>query len=126
MSENYTNNDAINNTASGILQFAGRFITAAIVLGITAFFTPGFQIDSIWTLAIATLVLSGIDFLISKFTGLGVSPFGKGFVGFILSAVTLYVTQYIVAGYTISWIAAIVGALIYGIVDYLLPGNQHM
>ena len=126
MAENYTNNDVMNNTVSGILQFAGRFITAAVVLGITAFFTPGFQINSIWTLAIATLVLSGIDFLISKFTGIGVSPFGKGFVGFILSAVTLYVTQYIVAGYTISWIAAIVGALIYGIVDYLLPGNQHM
>ena len=126
MSENYTNNDVMNNTTSGILQFVGRFITAAIVLGITAFFTPGFQIDSIWALAIATFVLSGIDFLISKFTGIGVSPFGKGFVGFILSAVTLYVTQYIVAGYTISWISAIVGALIYGIVDYLLPGNQHM
>ena len=126
MSENYTNNDVMNNTTSSILQFVGRFITAAIVLGITAFFTPGFQIDSIWALAIATFVLSGIDFLISKFTGIGVSPFGKGFVGFILSAVTLYVTQYIVAGYTISWISAIVGALIYGIVDYLLPGNQHM
>ena len=126
MPENNSNVEARNNTTSSVWQFVGRFITAAIVLAITAFFTPGFQINNIWTLALATLVLTGIDFLISRFTGLNASPFGKGFVGFILSAVTLYVTQYIVAGYTISWIAAIVGALIYGIVDYLLPGNQHM
>ena len=127
MSENSSNTKVIStSTGNGVLQFIGRLITAAVVLAITAFFTPGFQINNIWTLAVATLVLTGIDFLISRFTGLQASPFGKGFVGFILSAVTLYVTQYFVAGYTISWVAAIVGALIYGIVDYLLPGNQHM
>ena len=66
------------------------------------------------------------DYLIVKFTGLNATPFGKGFVGFILSAVDLYVTQYFVTGYSISWLAAIIGALIYGIVDYLIPGNQEM
>ena len=126
MPENETNTTSRSNSYNGIFQFVGRFITAAVVLAITAFFTPGFQIENIWTLAIATLVLTVIDFLISRFTGLNASPFGKGFVGFILSAVTLYVTQYFVAGYTISWVAAIVGALIYGVVDYLLPGDQHM
>ena len=64
--------------------------------------------------------------LIVKFTGLEATPFGKGFVGFVLAAVTLYVTQYFVAGYSISWIAAIIGALIYGIVDYMIPGSQKM
>ena len=61
-----------------------------------------------------------------KFTGLDATPFGKGFVGFVLAAVTLYVTQYFVAGYSISWIAAIIGAVIYGVVDYIIPGNQQM
>ena len=65
-----------------------------------------------------------IDYLITKFTGLHASSFGKGFVGFVLSAVVLYVTQYFVAGYTVSWMAAIIGALVYGVVDYLLPGDQ--
>lgn len=111
---------------STIWQIVGRLITAAIVLAITAFFTPGFAIDNFWTLAIAAVVLTALDYLIVKFTGLQASPFGKGFVGFILSAVVLYVTQYFVAGYTISWMAAIIGALIYGIVDYLIPGNQEM
>ena len=115
-----------NNTTSTFGQIAGRLVTAAIVLAITAFFTPGFTINNIWSLAIAAIVLTLIDYLIVKFTGLDATPFGKGFVGFILAAVTLYVTQYFVAGYSISWIAAIIGALIYGIVDYIIPGQQKM
>ncbi len=111
---------------SGVWQVVGRMIAAAVVLAITAFFTPGFTINNIWTLAIATVVLSVIDYLVIKFTGLHASPFGKGFVGFALAAITLYVTQFFVAGYSISWMAAIIGALIYGVVDYFIPGNQQM
>ena len=118
-----------NNTQSGAStawQIVGRLVVAAIVLGITAFFTPGFSINNIWSLAIDAIVLTIMDYLIVKFTGLHASPFGKGFVGFILAAVTLYLTQFFVAGYSISWIAAIIGALIYGVVDYLIPGEQQM
>ena len=115
-----------SSSMSTVGQVIGRLVTAAIVLAITAFFTPGFSINNIWTLAIAAIVLTLIDYLIVKFTGLDATPFGKGFVGFILAAVTLYVTQYFVAGYSISWIAAIIGALIYGIIDYIIPGEQKM
>lgn len=111
---------------STVWQIVGRLVGAAIVLAITAFFTPGFSINNIWTLIIAAIVLTVIDYLIVKFTGLHASPFGKGFVGFALAAITLYVTQFFVAGYSISWIAAIIGALIYGVIDYFIPGNQGM
>lgn len=123
------NNDShvqSENGTSTVWQIVGRLITAAIVLAITAFFTPGFSINNVWALALAAVVLTVLDYLIIKFTGLNASPFGKGFVGFVLSAVILYVTQYFVAGYSISWLAAIIGALIYGIVDYIIPGNQEM
>ena len=112
--------------ASTAWQIVGRLVAAAVVLAITAFFTPGFTINSIWTIIIAAVVLTAIDYLIVKITGLHASPFGKGFVGFALAAITLYVTQFFVAGYSISWIAAIIGALIYGVVDYFIPGNQQM
>ena len=120
MQENHVQS---RSNTSTVWQVVGRLITAAIVLAITAFFTPGFEINNIWTLAAAAIVLTVIDFLITKFTGLHASAFGKGFVGFVLAAVVLYVTQYFVAGYTISWMAAIVGALVYGVVDYFLPGE---
>ena len=107
-------------------QIIGRMIAAAVVLAITAFFTPGFTINNIWSLVIAAIVLTILDYLIVKLTNLHASPFGKGFVGFILSAVILYVTQFFVAGYSISWLSAIIGALIYGIIDYIMPGEQKM
>ena len=124
MSNNTQSNSA--SGASAAWQIIGRLVGAAIVLAITAFFTPGFTINNFWTLVIAAVVLTVIDYLIVKFTGLHASPFGKGFVGFALAAITLYVTQFFVAGYSISWMAAIIGALIYGVIDYFLPGNQTM
>ena len=116
MSENNQARSQSKGTST-VWQIVGRLVTAAIVLGITAFFTPGFQISNFWALAAAAIVLSVIDYLIAKFTGLHASPFGKGFVGFVLSAIVLYVTQYFVAGYTISWLAAISGGVTYGVVD---------
>ena len=119
------NIDARNYSRSNTFaQVILRFVTSAVILAITAFFTPGFTINNIWALALAAVVLTDIDFLLVKFTGLHASAFGKGFVGFVLAAVVLYATQFFVAGYSISWIAAMIGALIYGVVDYFIP-EQH-
>lgn len=120
------NNVQVSNATSTVWQIIGRLIAAAVILAITAFFTPGFQISNFWSLAVAAIVLTALDYLISKVTGVHASPFGKGFVGFILAAVILYVTQYFVVGYSISWLSAIIGALIYGIVDYFIPGTEGM
>lgn len=121
------NSKAQSNSSMGTVgQIIGRFIVAAIILGITAFFTPGFSINNIWALAISAIVLTVMDYLIIKFTGLHAMAFGKGFVGFVLAVVILYATQFFVSGYSISWMAAIIGALIYGVIDYIMPGEQRM
>lgn len=124
--ENNSSRSQSNSTMGTFGQMVGRFIVAAIILGITAFFTPGFSINNIWALAISAIVLTVMDYLIIKFTGLHAMAFGKGFVGFVLAVVVLYATQFFVSGYSISWMAAIIGALIYGIIDYIMPGEQTM
>lgn len=124
--ENNNSNAQSNSSMGTIGQMVGRFIVAAIILGITAFFTPGFSINNLWALAISAIVLTVMDYLIIKFTGLHAMAFGKGFVGFVLAVVVLYATQFFVAGYSISWMAAIIGALIYGVIDYIMPGEQTM
>ena len=103
-----------------------RFITSAIVLAITAFFTPGFEIASFWTLAIAAVVLAVLDYLVNAIIGVNATPFGRGIIGFIVSVIVLYATQFFVSGYSISWISAIIGAVIYGIVASIIPGKQTM
>ena len=123
------NNSTIGENSNGmgaIGQIIARFIVSAIILGITAFFTPNFSISNIWALGLAAIVLTVMDYIIVKATGLQAVAFGKGFVGFVLAVVTLYATQFFVAGYSISWVAAIIRALIYGVIDYILPGEQGM
>lgn len=115
-----------SNSMGTMGQIVGRFIVAAIILGVTAFFTPGFSINNIWSLGLSAIVLTVMDYLIIKFTGLHAMAFGKGFVGFVLAVVVLYATQFFVSGYSISWMAAIIGALIYGVIDYIMPGEQSM
>ena len=110
-------------TAGSIIA---RFITSAIVLAITAFFTPGFEISSFWTLVLAAVGLTIMDYLINMVIGIDASPFGRGVIGFVVSAIILYATQFFVSGYSISWISAIVGALIYGIVASIVPGKQNL
>ena len=124
MSTNNSNTQDNSNTMGTFGQIVGRFIVAAIILGITAFFTPNFSISNIWALALAAIVLTVMDYIIVKITGLQAVAFGKGFVGFILAVITLYATQFFVAGYSITWFAAIIGALIYGVIAYIMPGEQ--
>ena len=124
--DNNNSNIQTSSTMGVVGQIVGRLIAAAVILGVTAFFTPGFTINNFWSLALAAVVLTVMDYLIVKFTGLQAMAFGKGFVGFVLAVVILYATQFFVSGYSISWFAAIIGALIYGVIDYIMPGEQGM
>ena len=124
--ENNNSRTQSSSSMGTVGQLIGRFVVAAIILGITAFFTPGFSINNLWSLAISAIVLTVMDYLIIKFTGLHAMAFGKGFVGVMLAVLVLYATQFFVSGYSISWMAAIIGALIYGVIDYIMPGEQSM
>jgi uncharacterized membrane-anchored protein len=100
-----------------------RILVIAIVIGIAAFFTPGFRIDGIWSLLLAAVVIGVLDYLIQKFTGVDATPFGRGITGFIVAAIILYVTKFIVPGFHISVWGAIIGALVIGILDAIIPGR---
>ena len=106
------------------IQFIGRFITATIILGITAFFTPGFDYNNLWILAGAVLILTVVDFFIGCFTRLYYHPYLKLLIGFVLAAIALYLVQYIIIGYTLSLVPIVLGAIVYGLVDYMLPNEE--
>ena len=103
-----------------------RLIDSAVVLAITAFLTPGFAITGIGPLIVSAIVLTIMDYLFVKLLGIDASPFGRGIVGFVSAALILYLTQFFVTGYSITVLSAIIGAIVYGIVTYLIPGNEVM
>lgn len=101
-----------------------RILITAIVVAIAAYFTPGFTIDGIWSLLLAAVVIGVLDYLVQRFTGIDASPFGRGIAGFLVAAIILYVTKYIVPGFGISIWGAIIGALVIGIIDAIMPGRE--
>lgn len=108
---------------SGLGQFLLRLVVGIVVLGITAFLTPGFVISSWFSLILAAVVLSLLDWLVNKISGINAAPFGRGISGFVLAAVIIYAVKFIVSGYNVTIVGALIGAVVYGIVDAMIPGR---
>ena len=120
MGMNYNNARA---ESFNITHFLIRLVVGSIVLAITAFLTPGFTITNIWSLILGAVVLALLDFFATRLLGVNATPFGRGITGFILAAAIIYLTQFFVAGFRVSILGAIIGALIYGVVDLIIPGR---
>lgn len=108
---------------STIGSYIVRFILIAIILAITSFLTPGFTIIGLWSYLLAALAIIVIDYLVEKIVGVDASPFGKGLKGFVIAAVILYLTQFIVPNMRVSMIGALLAALVIGILDAIIPGR---
>lgn len=104
-------------------SFIIRWLVGAVVLAVTAFLTPGFTISGIWPLIIAAAVIAILDYLVQRILGVDATPFGRGLTGFIVSAVIIYVVKFFVAGYDVTILGAILGAVVYGIINLLIPGR---
>ena len=116
-------NDNRTQQADSWVGLILRLILSAIVIAIAAFLTPGFSINSIWAVLLAAVIISVVDYLIQRMTDFQASPFGRGFSGFIISAIVLYGTQFLVPTKRVSIWGALIGALVIGIIDVIIPGK---
>lgn len=98
-----------------------RFIVAAIVLWIVGFLVPGFQVAGFGSAFLAALVIAALGWLLETFMGKDISPYARGLVGFLVSAVVIYVAQFFVAGVRASIIGALLAALVIGVIDLFIP-----
>lgn len=114
-------NDAANRNTTSWGGLIIRFVISAIVLMVTAFFVPGFAVYGFWTALLQAVVIVGLDYLIEMATGIDASPFGRGIVGFLTSALIIYLTQFIIPGVSVSVWGAIISALVIGIIGAVLP-----
>ena len=123
MSNTTQNNDQQRrSTGTGLIGFIIRFAVAAIVLMVTAYFVPGFRMrGGFMTALIAALVIAAANYLIEKLFNFDASPFGRGISGFLVSAAVIYLAQYFVSGMEVSLLGAVIGALVIGLIDTVLP-----
>ncbi|NLI69775.1 MAG: phage holin family protein [Firmicutes bacterium] len=98
-----------------------RFIVSAIVLMVVSFILPGFAQLSFGHALIAAVVIALLGFIAESFFGRRISPQNRGLVGFIVSAVIIFLAQYVVPGMNVSIIGAILAAIVIGVIDLFVP-----
>ncbi|WP_019534497.1 phage holin family protein [Paenibacillus ginsengihumi] len=98
-----------------------RFIVAALILLVVSWIVPGFKVGGFWSALFLALVIAVAAWIIEGIFGKRITPFGRGIVGFLTSAVIIWIAQFIVAGVTTSFIGAILAALVIGIIDLFIP-----
>lgn len=82
---------------------------------------PGFRTLGFGTALLAALVIAGLGWAIETFVGKNISPYSRGLVGFIVSAVVIWAAQFVVPGMSVTVLGALLAAFIIGIVDLFVP-----
>jgi putative membrane protein len=98
-----------------------RFIVAAIVLMVVGWLVPGFSVGGFWSALMLALVIALLGWIIESVFGKRVSPFGRGIVGFLVSALVIWLAQFIIGNVHATWLGAILAALAVGIIDLFIP-----
>lgn len=98
-----------------------RFIASAVVLMFIGYLLPGFKALTFFQALIAAAVITVLGYLIQAILGKNVSPYSRGIVGFLVSAVVIYAAQFLVPGMRVSIIGALLAAFVIGIVDLFVP-----
>lgn len=103
------------------LGHAVRFVVAALVLMVVGFIVPGFSVGGFWSALFLALVIAALGWIVEGIFGKKVSPFGRGIVGFLASAAVIWIAQFIVGNVSVTWLGAILAALVIGIIDLFIP-----
>lgn len=104
-----------------IVRHLIRFVVAALVLMLVGYLVPNFAVYGFWNAFLAALVIALLGWGIEYFFGENVSPYNRGIVGFLVSAVVIYVTQFFIPGVRMTIIGALLAALVIGIIDLFVP-----
>ncbi|MGE5509114.1 MAG: phage holin family protein [Chitinophagales bacterium] len=103
------------------LGHALRFLASVLVLMFLGYLLPGFKALTFVQAILAAAVITVLGYLIQAMMGRSVSPYGRGIVGFIVSAIVIYVSQFLVPGMRVSIVGALLAALVIGVVDLFVP-----
>ncbi|AHF07880.1 phage holin family protein [Desulfitobacterium metallireducens] len=100
-----------------------RFIVSAIVLLMVSYLVPGLKVAGFTGALIAAVVIAVLGYVVELAFGKDkITRFHRGTIGFITSAVVIYLTQFIVPGsIRVSIIGALIASLVIGIIDSFVP-----
>jgi uncharacterized membrane protein YvlD (DUF360 family) len=98
-----------------------RFVVSALVLMLVGWIVPNFSVGGFWSALLLALVIALFGWILEGIFGRNISPFGRGIVGFLASALVIWLAQFVVGGVRATIIGAILAALVIGIIDLFIP-----
>ncbi|MBP1993519.1 phage holin family protein [Paenibacillus eucommiae] len=98
-----------------------RFVVSALVLIVVSWLVPGFHVGGFWSAILLAIVIAVGAWVIEGIFGKRITPFGRGIVGFLISALVIWLAQFLVTGVSTSLIGALLAALVIGIIDLFIP-----
>lgn len=104
-----------------LLGHVVRFIVAALVLLVVGWIVPQFTVGGFWSALILALVIALLGWVVEGIFGKKATPFGRGIVGFLVSALVIWIAQFVVSGVSVTILGALLAALVIGIIDLFLP-----
>jgi putative membrane protein len=104
-----------------ILGTIVRFIVSAIVLMVVGYLVPQFTAGGFWSALMLALVIAVLGWIIEGIFGKRVTPFGRGIVGFLSSALVIWLAQFVVGNVHATIMGALLAALVIGIIDLFIP-----
>jgi putative membrane protein len=107
--------------AMNILGTIVRFIVSALVLLFVQAMVPGFRGLTFLTAILAAVVIALLGWAMEAIFGRRISPYGRGVIGFLSSAIVLYAAQWFVAGMRVTILGALLASLVIGIIDLFVP-----
>lgn len=106
------------------MRFLGhivRFVISAIVLLIVSWIVPQFSVGGFGSALLLALVIAALGWVIESLFGKKVTPFGRGIVGFLISALVIWLSQFIITSVHVTVVGALLAALVIGIIDIFMP-----
>ncbi|GAW93460.1 phage holin family protein [Calderihabitans maritimus] len=99
-----------------------RFVVSALVLMLVSWLLPGINVAGFTGALIAAVVIAVLGYIVESILGDKVSPQNRGIVGFITSAVVIYLAKFIVPAYiSVNVVGALLAALVIGVIDAFVP-----
>lgn len=111
------------NEQTRIKGFILRLVVSMIVIAITNILVPGMSNQGgLLNLALIAIVIAVIDYLLARFLRLSKSV--SGLTGFLVMALVLYLSGKVLTNFSVSVLGALIGGLVYGVVDSIIPGDR--
>jgi len=99
-----------------------RFVVSALVLFLVAWLLPGISVTGFTGAILAALVIAVLGYIVEALLGDKISPQRRGLVGFVTSAIVIYLAQFVVPNFlSVNVIGALLAALVIGIIDAFVP-----